>query len=99
LQLVFVSKWADPKAAAQFAAIYARGMQQRYSSVKLPEGSSLPSDLKDLKTLGGDHTWNTEEGAVVIDVKGDTVLVTESLSPQITNEFRQVVFSMASTAQ
>ncbi len=99
LQLVFVSKWADPKAAAQFAAIYARGMQERYSSVKLPEGSNLPSDLKDLKTLGGDHTWNTEEGAVVIDVKGDTVLVTESLSPQITSEFRQVVFSMASTAQ
>ena len=33
LQLVFVSKWATPKAADQFAAIYARGMQQRYKKV------------------------------------------------------------------
>src|SRR5579885_2456982 len=91
LQLVFVSKWASPKAAAQFAAIYAGGVQQRYTTVKSPESSNLPSDLKDLKTLGGDHTWSTEEGAVVIDVKDDTVLVTESLEPQITKQFREVV--------
>ena len=32
LGLVFVSRWASPKAAAQFAAIYARGIQQRYKN-------------------------------------------------------------------
>src|SRR5581483_3598040 len=47
LELVFVSKWSNPKAAAQFAAIYARGMQQRYKDVTAPSDSSLPSDLKD----------------------------------------------------
>jgi hypothetical protein len=49
--------------------------------------------LKSLQSLGGDHTWNTEDGAVVIDVKGSTVLVTESLDPKITDEFRGAVLS------
>lgn len=92
LELVFVSKWSSPKSASQFAAIYARGAQERYKNMKAPADTNLPEDLKNLKTLGGDHTWSTEEGPVVIDVKGDTVLVTESLDPQITNQFREAVF-------
>jgi hypothetical protein len=95
LQLVFVSKWATPKAADQFAAIYARGMQQRYKKVSSAADSSLPADLKDLRTLGGDHSWNTEEGEVVIDVKGDTILVTESLAPALTEQFRNAVLGSA----
>jgi hypothetical protein len=91
LGLAFVSKWSTPRWAEEFAAIYARGMQQRYRSVERPAGSDLPADLKKLESLGGDHTWNTEEGAVVIDVKADTVLVTESLVPVITDEFRRAV--------
>lgn len=99
LQLVFVSKWATPKAADQFAAIYARGMQQRYKKVSSAGDSSLPADLKDLRTLGGNHTWNTEEGAVVIDVKGDTILVTESLEPALTQQFRHEVLEAVPVAQ
>jgi hypothetical protein len=99
LQLVFVSKWATPKAADQFAAIYARGMQQRYKKVSSVGDSNLPANLKDLRTLGGDHTWNTEEGAVVIDVKGDTILVTESLEATLTEQFREAVLGSASEKQ
>src|SRR5215469_14092979 len=91
LGLVFVSKWASPRWAEEFAAIYARGVQQRYKNVEAPTGSDLPADLKKLESLGGDHTWNTGDGAVVIDVKGDTVLATESLVPAITDDFRRSV--------
>ena len=93
LGLVFVSQWATPRWAEEFAAIYARGIQQRYKNVQPPAGSDLPTDLKSLQSLGGDHTWNTEDGAVVIDVKGPTVLVTESLDPKITDQFRGAVLS------
>lgn len=93
LGLVFVSKWATPKWAEEFAAVYARGVQQRYKKVEAPAGSDLPADLKKLQSLGGDHTWNTEDGAVVVDVKGDTVLVTESFVPGITDEFRSAVLA------
>jgi hypothetical protein len=93
LALVFVSKWANPKSAARFAAIYAQGMAQRYHEIKAPAESSLPADLKNLQSLSGDHTWQTEEGAVVIAVKNDVVLVTESLDTSITDHFRQAVAS------
>ena len=99
LQLVFVSKWATPKAADQFAAIYARGMQQRYKKLSAAADSTLPADLKDLRTLSGDHTWNTEDGAVVIDVKSDTILITESLEPALTEQFRHAVFPPTGTQQ
>jgi hypothetical protein len=61
--------------------------------------STLPADLKDLRTLGGDHTWNTEDGAVVIDVKSDTILITESLEPALTEQFRHAVFATTATQQ
>src|SRR5216684_1058231 len=89
LGLMFVSRWSSAKTAAQFAAIYARGIPQRYKNVDGNAHSDL--DLKKLETLSGDYTWQTEEGPVVIAVKNDTVLVTESLDPAITEQFRHAV--------
>ena len=99
LGLVFVSRWANSKAAAQFAAIYARGIQQRYKNAGAPAGSDLPSDLKTLQSLSGSHTWKTDDGAIVLDVKGNTVLVTESLDTGITEAFRNTVSSDTAKSQ
>ena len=99
LGMVFVSRWANSKAAAQFAAVYARGIQQRYRNASLPAGSELPSDLKTLQTLSGTHNWRTEDGAIVLDVKGNTVLVTESMDQPIIDAFRGFVFVEAATPQ
>jgi len=93
LGLVFVSRWANPKAAAQFAAIYARGIQQRYKNAGAPAGSDLPSDMKTLQSLSGSHTWKTNDGSIVLDVKGNTVLIAESLDSSITEAFRKAVLS------
>ncbi|HEX7894439.1 MAG TPA: hypothetical protein VF447_09635, partial [Terriglobales bacterium] len=98
LGMVFVSRWASPKAAAQFAAVYARGIQQRYKKAAAPAGSNLPSDLKMLGSLTGDHQWSTDDGTIVVDVKGDTVLVTESLDAGITDQFRNAVLGGAEAA-
>lgn len=96
LGMVFVSRWASDKAAAQFAAIYARGIAQRYKKVEANAHSDL--DLKKLESLSGDYTWLTEEGPVVIAVRNDTVLVTESLDPAITDEFRHAVLGTTTAA-
>ena len=95
LGLVFVSRWASEKAAEEFAGIYAQGIAERYKNPEPAPGNDLPSDLKQLHTLGGDHVWKTEEGDVMIDVKGDTVLVTESLESAITNQFKIAVLGTA----
>jgi hypothetical protein len=99
LGLVFVSKWASTKAAAQFAAIYARGVQQRYKDAKAGGETSLPSDLKTLGSLSGDHTWKTQDGDVVIAVRNDTVLVTESLPSAMTDQFRHAVLPSSAEKQ
>jgi hypothetical protein len=91
LGLVFVSRWASAKAAEEFAGVYAHGMTERYKNLEAAPGNNLPASLKDLRTLGGDHTWKTPEGDVVIAVKGDTVLVTESLNSGITEQFKAAV--------
>jgi hypothetical protein len=98
LGLIFVSKWANAKIAAQFAAIYAQGMKQRYKSVEAPADPNLPADLKTLQSLSGDHAWKTEDGPIEIDVKGDTVLVTESLDSGISNLLRSAVLETAKAA-
>jgi hypothetical protein len=99
LGLVFVSRWVSPKAAAQFAAIYARGIQERYKNAGAPAGSDLPDDLKTLRSLGGSHTWTTDDGPVVLEVKGNTVLVSESLDAGITDQFRHEVLEDKNSTQ
>ena len=89
LGVVFVSRWASDKAAARFAAIYTHGIPQRYKNVTSSAHSDL--NLKTLESLTGDYTWQTEEGPVVIAVRNDTVLITESLDPAITEQFRKAV--------
>ena len=45
------------------------------------------------ETLPGRHTWATEDGPVVIDVQGDTVMVTESLDEDVTKKMEQELFT------
>jgi hypothetical protein len=42
--------------------------------------------------LTGKHTWLSEAGPVVIDVEGDTVLITESLDQPTSDRLEQEVF-------
>jgi hypothetical protein len=50
-----------------------------------------------IRPLHGRHTWSTEEGTVLIEEQGDTVLVSESLDAATTATLEKEVF--ASTAQ
>jgi hypothetical protein len=47
-------------------------------------------------TLTGKNTWLTEDGALVVDVKNDMVLVTESLDQPTYQRLEQEVFSIKS---
>jgi uncharacterized cupin superfamily protein len=42
--------------------------------------------------LKGRHSWTTEEGTVVIEEQGDTVLVSESLDAATTETLEREVF-------
>ena len=86
LGLLYVSKWANPERAAEFAWVYAKGLKQRYQ--KLAEADGDPARAKPagyiVETLTGKHTWTTAEGTVLIEVAGNTVLICESLDGETT---------------
>jgi hypothetical protein len=116
LGLLYVSRWSSPEKAAEFAAIYADSLKQRYKSVGPADenstkeaGDNSPSsdgrvqtasltqsedskDQSNVALLTGRHTWTTEEGTVVIDQRGHTVLVSESLDAATTSTLEDDVF-------
>lgn len=96
LGLLYVSRWSSPEKASEFAEIYARSLVKRYKKAEEmgnPTGESSqqhPEYKVDL--LKGRHAWTTEEGTVVIEEQGDTVLVSESLDAATTEILEKEVF-------
>jgi hypothetical protein len=85
---LYVSRWATPQKAAEFAGDYAKSLATRYQK-RQPVGDDgkVAEDAppaESWRTLRGRHVWMTEEGAVVIEVRGDEVMVSESLDDETT---------------
>jgi hypothetical protein len=95
LGLMYVSRWSSAERAAQFAAIYAQSLAKRYKRTREPLGDPAKSvgALETLQTLTGTHTWLTEDGPVVIEVEGDTVLAVESFDPATAEDAQKAVFA------
>jgi hypothetical protein len=92
LGLLYVSRWSSADSAAEFAAIYAHSLKKRYKKAEEagdpPQGEAAPS----ADMLKGRHWWTTEDGAVIIEAQGDTVLVSESLDTATTATLEKEVF-------
>jgi hypothetical protein len=81
--LFYISRWATPTAAAQFAHLYASSVLQRYSGAvqrrKPAKAGSSPESLTD---------WNTPEGLVSVETHGPLVLVLESFDESTASKLR-----------
>jgi hypothetical protein len=90
--LLYVSRWSSPAKAAEFAAIYAKSLTQRYKQHQGlgtdGKGSDDAPPADSWRTLRGRHAWMTEEGAVVIEVRGDEILISESLDDATTERVK-----------
>lgn len=86
--VLYVSRWSSAAKAAEFAAVYAKSLAQRYQKQQGlgTDGKVAPDapPVNSWRTLRGRHAWMTEEGAVVIEVRGDAVLISESLDEETT---------------
>jgi hypothetical protein len=97
LGLFYASRWSSDGRAAEFAGIYAQSLAQRYKQVEevktgLSDQSATQDPQSSADALHGRHEWKTEEGTVVIEENGSTVLVSESLDPATTKTLEQEVF-------
>ena len=86
--VLYVSRWSSAAKAAEFAAVYAKSLAQRYQKRQaLGTDGKVAEDAPPVdswRTLRGRHSWLTEEGVVVIEVRGDEILVSESLDDATT---------------
>jgi hypothetical protein len=94
LAVMYVSRWSNSEKASEFAFVYAKGLTKRYQRVHdvADEGKNVKPANYTLETLTGKHTWLTEEGPLFIEVKGDTVLVSESLDQDTTTRIEREIF-------
>jgi hypothetical protein len=99
LGLMYVSRWSDAEKAEEFAAIYAQALGKRYSKVEEVgkagrdgEAADHPKSKYKIDLLQGRHEWKTEDGSVIIEQAGDTVLVSESLNAATTETVEREVF-------
>ena len=97
LGLLYVSRWSDSDTAAEFAAVYAKSLTQRYHQVHSAAENGPAENLTTLDKLQGRHAWQTEEGTVVIAAKGDEVMVTESLDELTSGKIEEGVFAAAAS--
>jgi len=98
LGLMYASRWSSAEKASEFAEIYADSLRQRYKKVEaVADASSKPLENPQAKaeTLKGRHAWTTEEGTVVIEERGDTVLVSEGLDSATTAKLEREVFGVS----
>jgi len=88
--VLYVSRWSSAAKAAEFAAVYAKSLAQRYQKRQGLGGDGRVAldapPVDSWRTLRGRHAWLTEEGVVMIEVRGDAVLISESLDEQTTNK-------------
>jgi hypothetical protein len=100
IAVLYVSRWSSLARAAEFAAVYAKSLAQRYQK-RQPLGADgkVAEDAPPVdswRTLRGRHTWLTDEGIVVIEVRGDQVLISESLDDETTKRVTADFFGNAS---
>jgi hypothetical protein len=88
IALLYISRWSSPEKAAEFAAVYANSLAKRYQKRQgLGADGKVAEDAPPAdswRTLRGRHAWLTEEGVVLIEVRGDAVLISESLDSATT---------------
>ena len=86
--LLYVSRWSSAEKAAEFAAVYAKSLAGRYQKRQgLGADGKVAADAPPVdswRTLRGRHAWLTDEGVAMIEVRGDAVLITESLDEETT---------------
>jgi hypothetical protein len=96
LGLMYVSRWATPEKAEQFAAVYAKSLAKRYQHVQdiAEDGTKSAASFEKLQPWKGRREWMTDEGPVVIEVRETKVLAMESLDPATTKRLTEEVFAI-----
>jgi hypothetical protein len=84
--LLYVSRWASSEDAARFAGAYAAALPKRY--LRVTPSAAEVSTRGSVTNIGPPTKWTTEEGPVLVESCGDTVLALESFDSSTTARLR-----------
>jgi hypothetical protein len=88
IALLYLSRWSSPQAAERFRQEYAKALLKRY----LYAQSTPPKDANAPVT----H-WMTNEGPVLVEAQGNSVLALEGFDPETLEQLRAQVFATEAT--
>jgi IrrE N-terminal-like domain len=93
IALLYLSRWSTPEAAKNFAAVYAGTLLRRY---KFAQSQSAPA--ASVSAAQPVTHWTTDEGPVLVEQQGTTVLVLESFEAEFMSKLREAVFASQAEA-
>jgi hypothetical protein len=80
LALLYVSRWADASHAMQFADLYSKALGQRYHHVRAEDSAVVPGSAAESNPQP--KLWLSDEGEIAIEVRSDSVFITESMDAE-----------------
>jgi hypothetical protein len=83
MALAYVSKWASPAAAKLFVDDYVKSLGIRYTKLTVTKPM----------TDGTHGEWMTEEGPIILDLKGDAAFVSETFESPVAEKLRDAAFA------
>lgn len=96
LALLYVSRWESAEDAARFAGAYSAALPKRYLQVSA--SAAEVSTRGSVTSISAPTRWSTEEGLVVVEACGDTVLVLESFEAATSDRLRAALLGTCSAA-
>jgi len=87
--LLYLSRWSTPESSKGFATAYAATLLRRYKFAQSQAAIDSAAPVT---------RWTTDEGPVLVEQQGTTVLVLESFDPDSTNKIREAVFGAGKQA-
>jgi len=83
--LLYVSRWATPAIAREFADLYRSSLSNRYPGALSQPGAERPLTPEEV------GRWNTAEGLVILQIKGDLVMALESFDETTASRLSSLV--------
>ena len=89
VELIFMTRWDSPESAHAFAKMYGDYVPKRYAgAARLPASCPASSVQPECSV----REWDTSQGRVSIEVRGEQILVLEGLNDTVTQRARVVLF-------
>jgi hypothetical protein len=98
ISLLYLSAWKNSASAQAFAELYAKQLPRKYSAVKPDEAAQLTAPTS-APSGTEEQVFSTNEGPVVITIRGPLVFVAESFDLDLARKLTALVLDAQGTGE